>query len=305
MAGSGRWSRSVFAASGVVTQGVVYMSPEQTECYLADVLAGALGRPAQFGSTKSVSNRTLTVFGGWSGYAWGMTYGYEHFHTRLLLDDMKFHGGPKPGEPIPDFDLPTTDGSRVQTDDFAGRPVLITMGSTTCPMTADADAALKQLHERFSDRVGFLTLYVREAHPGDVIPQPHTMDQKMQHARELKRRDQLPWVVGVDDVEGTLHQRLDPKPNAAYLVDADGLVAFRTLWSNDRKAVLTDALEAVVQGRSPVGERQGRMVPMMRGIARMDQVLEKSGPTARHDVRHAAPPVYAMARLAGLTKRHA
>ncbi|MGH3811347.1 MAG: hypothetical protein ACRDUV_02680 [Pseudonocardiaceae bacterium] len=107
----------------------------------------------------------------------------------------------------------------------------------------------------------------------------------------------------MDDLEGTLHRLLDPKPNAAYLIDADGRVAFRALWSNDRERVLGQALEVVVRGESPVGQQQGRMIPMMRGVAHMDRLLERSGPTARHDVRRAAPPVYAMARLIGLTKR--
>jgi hypothetical protein len=177
------------------------------------------------------------------------------------------------------------------------------MGSVTCPMTADAETMLKRLYARFADRVAFVTLYVREAHPGDQYPQPDTCDQKLRHARELRQRDGLPWPVAVDDIDGTLHQQLDPKPNAVYVMDIDGRVAFRALWSNDRESILSTALDAVARGRSPVGQRQGRMIPMMRGVAEMDRMLESSGPTARRDVLRAAPPVYAMARLVGLAKR--
>ena len=151
-----------------------------------------------------------------------MTYGYEHFRTKLLIEDMRFHAGPRPGERMPDFDLPTTVGSRVRKAGFGGRPLLVTMGSVTCPMTADADTILKHLYNRFSGQVDFLTLDVREAHPGDRHLQPRSMDQKTRHAKELKERDGLPWPVAVDDLEGTLHQQLDPKPNAAYLIHADG-----------------------------------------------------------------------------------
>jgi hypothetical protein len=234
-----------------------------------------------------------------------MSYRYQHFHTKLLMDDLRFHAGPEPGEPMPEFDLPTTDGRRVTKGDFMGRrrPLLFSMGSVTCPMTADADTMLKRLYARFADRVAFVTLYVREAHPGDRCPQPDTIDRKMRYARDLQQRDGLPWPVAVDDIDGTLHQRLDPKPNAVYVMDIDGRVAFRALWSNDRESILSAALDAVARGRTPVGQHQGRMIPMMRGVAEMDRMLESSGPTARRDVLCAAPPVYAMARLVGLAKR--
>lgn len=50
-------------------------------------------------------------------------------------------------------------------------------------MTASAGPALKRMHEEFGDRVGFVTLYVREAHPGERYPQPETFEQKLEHAR--------------------------------------------------------------------------------------------------------------------------
>ncbi|MBV7697373.1 thioredoxin family protein [Streptomyces sp. TRM70350] len=221
-----------------------------------------------------------------------------------MIEDMRFHTGPRPGEEMPDFDLPTVDGGRVTKSDFAGRtPLLLTMGSVTCPMTAAADPALKRLHADFGDRAAFVMLYVREAHPGDRYPQPEDFERKTAHARDLRDRDGLLWPVAVDDIDGTLHRLLDPKPNAAYLMDADGRVAFRILWSDDREHIVRQALETVLSGRSPVGEHQGRMVPMLRGVAEMDRVLALSGPTARRDVRKAAPPMYAMARLMGLRHR--
>jgi len=170
-------------------------------------------------------------------------------------------------------------------------------------MTADADPKLKQLHQRFGDRVTFATLYVREAHPGDHFPQAGTLERKLEFARALKERDGLPWPVAVDAVDGELHQKLDPKPNACYVMDTEGRVAFRALWANDRVDVLGGALEDVVAGRSPVGERSGKMVPMMRGLARMDEALERSGPTARRDLLRQVPPMYALAKLAGLASR--
>lgn len=61
-----------------------------------------------------------------------MSYRYEHFTRKLLAADMKFLGGPEPGQPMPDFDLPTTDGDRVRRSDFVGsRPLLVAFASFT------------------------------------------------------------------------------------------------------------------------------------------------------------------------------
>lgn len=232
-----------------------------------------------------------------------MTYRYPHFHSKLVLEDMRFRGGPRPGQEMPDFDLPTVDGGRVARSDFIGKkPLLLIMGSVTCPMTTAADPALKRLYDEFGDRVGFLTLYVREAHPGDNYPQADTMERKTVHARALKERDALPWPVAVDDLDGTLHQRLDSKPNAAYVMDTDGGVAFRLLWSDDREGILRATLRDVLAHRPPDRQHQGHLVPMLRGIREMDDILTLSGPTARRDVRRAAPPLYAMARMMGIVE---
>jgi hypothetical protein len=163
-------------------------------------------------------------------------------------------------------------------------------------MTASAGPALKRLYAAFGQRVAFITLYVREAHPGERYPQAASFEQKLAHARAYQQRDQIPWPVAVDDVDGSLHRALDAKPNAAYLMNQDGTVAFRTLWSND-EAILRDGLEAGVQGRN-AGERQPHLVPMVKGMGSMDEVLGLAGQQARRDVRREVPPMYLMARLA-------
>lgn len=61
-----------------------------------------------------------------------MTYRYPHFQRRLLYHDLKFEGGPAPGEEMPDFELPTTDGGSVRKSDFVGqRPLFLTFASFT------------------------------------------------------------------------------------------------------------------------------------------------------------------------------
>ena len=167
-------------------------------------------------------------------------------------------------------------------------------------MTASAGPALQRLYREFGGRVAFATLYVREAHPSERYPQAETLEQKVAHARAYQERDAIPWTVAVDDVEGTLHRALGGNANAAYLVGSNGRVAFRTLWSNDERP-LRQALEAVVsQELLPLAEARTRVVPVLKGVGVMDEVLEQAGPPARDDVRREALPVYGMAVLAGL-----
>jgi Iodothyronine deiodinase len=230
-----------------------------------------------------------------------MDYRFDHFIRQQLTDDLAFGAGKEPGRPLPDFDLPTVTGGRVRRADFVGRrPVLFTFGCLTDPMTASSDPVLKRLHRDFGDSVAFITVYVREAHPGEHVPQPETFDRKLHHARMLRERDGIPWTVAVDELDGGFHRALGANSNSAHLVDPSGQVAFRTLWSNDERA-LRGALEAILAGGPdhPFA-RDRRVVPMARGLARMDEVVRAAGPSALEDLRRETPLVYAAAEVAWL-----
>lgn len=225
-------------------------------------------------------------------------YAYEHVSSDILSEDMQFRdSAPKPGDRLPEFDLPTVDGGRLRTSDLGGRPVLLVTGSFTCPMTASSDPILKKLHARFGAEVEFVTLYVREAHPGEHRDQARTAEEKARAARALQERDDLPWRVIVDDPDGSLHRRLDEKPNAAYLADRSGTIVFRSLWAGDERG-LRQALEAVARGeRPPEKESTRRLVPMARGVGTMREMTRRAGPRAQQDLWRAAPPMGVMAWL--------
>ncbi|MDP9357200.1 MAG: redoxin domain-containing protein [Chloroflexota bacterium] len=230
-----------------------------------------------------------------------LNYRYPHFTRGILLDDMAFRGGPYPGQPLPDFDLPTTDGGCVHKRDFVGRrPLLLTCTSITCPMAATMGPGLRRLHAEFGDRVAFVTLYVREAHPGECYPQPTTLAQKIAHAQAYQAIERFPWPVAVDTASGDLHRALDPRPNAAYLMDAQGNVAFRALASNDER-VLREGLQALASGQPlPIGEREPLVIPTLKAMGVMRGVLELAGQEAVGDLRRELPGVYPLLVLAAL-----
>lgn len=227
-------------------------------------------------------------------------YRYERFTTRLLFRDMRFRkGAAGPGDVLPAFNLVTTDGDELTNQDLLGdRPILFVFGSITCPMTASAMPFLKQLHTKYGDRAKFILINVREAHPGEHFRQPSTMAEKLNHARALKEHYAIPWTVATDDIKGSLHRALDPKPNSGFLVNKDGFIVFRSLWASDQHAI-HKALESAVAGQRPdKPQSQALFGPVMRAMGQVQEVMERAGPQAVRDLWRAGLPMALAGRLA-------
>ena len=197
---------------------------------------------------------------------------------------------------MPEFELQTVDGEVTKSADI--RQVLLTFGSMSCPMTASSISPLQRLHAEFGDKVDFVMLNVREAHPGENIEQPDTFDAKLQHARAMKKQFIIPFSVAVDDIDGTLHQALDTKPNGAYLIDTDGTFAFRSLWAGDEKG-LREVLTKITQGQN-LAKRQSLAMfgPLSKGMGYFHEVLKRAGRQAQLDMLKAAPPIFLVGRIA-------
>ena len=228
-------------------------------------------------------------------------YRFERFSTALLIDDMTFgRQAPGPGDKVPAFDLPTLDGGRFRSDDLGARPVLLVIGSRTCPITESSGPVLRRLHAEFGDRIRFVLVNTREAHPGDVFGQPQTFEEKRDHATELRRHHDIGFEVAVDDLDGRLHRALTPKPNSAYLLDPQGIIRYRAHWANDERG-LHAALTHIVQGRNPArGRSRGTIRPLLRAVGHLPGVVRFAGPRVERDVWSAAPPLALLGRLSRL-----
>ena len=223
----------------------------------------------------------------------GRRYRFEHLAMPLVLKDMYFSKNePGPGDCVPEFDLPALGGGRFRSTDLGETgPTLLIFGSYTCPMTENAAPGLKKLHERFGDRVRFVMVDVREAHPGKAVPQPRTFDQKMAHAQLLRDLYGFKFEVAVDDIDGTLHRALSPKPNSAYVLDKDGTILFRAQWANDTKA-LAAALDAIAAGNAlRRSQSSGVVRPILRQLRNMAPALDRAGGGAWGDMWRVAPPM--------------
>jgi len=227
----------------------------------------------------------------------GYGYRFDHLSLVTVLRDMYFSkDSPGPGDRVPEFDLPTVDGGRFRSSDLAeSGPALLVFGSITCPVTDNAAPGLKDLHARFGDRVRFVMVSVREAHPGKAFPQPKTFALKMSHARRLRELHEFEFEVAVDDLDGSLHRALSPKPNSAYVLGTDATILFRAHWANDTKA-LAEALDNIVAGKSPRrSQSSGLLNPTVRILRNIAPVLDRAGSGAWADMWRIAPPLAAIA----------
>jgi len=231
-------------------------------------------------------------------------YRYKKFTTSLLFRDLRFpSSAAAPGEPVPAFELLTTNGERLTNSDVLGdKPVLFVFGSMTCPMTASSAPSVQKLYEEFGDRVDFVMLYVREAHPGENFGQTETIEDKIESARALQKFYGIDWTVAADTVDGDLHRALDPKPNAAYLVNRDGEIVFRSLWAADYGA-LRDALDDAASGRALLNTQSNKLLgPVIRAMGVVREVMERGGPQSVRDLWIAGFPMALAGRIATLFK---
>jgi len=104
---------------------------------------------------------------------------------------------------------------------------------------------VKELFARWSDRVHFLDVLIRQAHPGADWPTYRTFEEKAYDAQRYVDEEDLPWPVLVDDLEGTVHREYGGMTDPTYLIDLDGRVSFYNMWTF--APVLHQAVEALLE----------------------------------------------------------
>lgn len=228
-------------------------------------------------------------------------YRYERFTMSLLLQDLRFSKEAlQPGDLFPITDLCDTYNGPVRLGGERPRPQLLVTGSITCPMTASSMPVIHDLYREFGEQVDFVLLATREAHPGENYPQPHDHEAKASRARAFEKHHRVPYSVAVDDIEGTVHQLLDGKPNTAYLIDESGSVVFRSHWARDERS-LRKALLSVISGRTPTqAESVAMLGPVARAMGSVDDVMHRAGPQAKRDLWLSGIPMAMAGKVARL-----
>ncbi|MBO6504581.1 MAG: redoxin domain-containing protein [Kordiimonadaceae bacterium] len=229
-------------------------------------------------------------------------YRYESISMGLMFDDMRFSkNGVQPGQIVPNFDVFTTEGEKLKLYDLsAGKPLLLVTGSLTCPMTISSIPSVSDLHRKLGDKVNIVLVYVREAHPGEKVPQPKSLAEKIEHAMQLKKVYGTQFPIIVDGIDGELHRALDIMPNSAHLIDRQGKLLFRSLSATDN-ASLEQAL-AAINKREPLKKTQSQrlLVPILGSAGFMNGTFTVAGARAHREMIISALPVYLLSLTSSL-----
>lgn len=219
-------------------------------------------------------------------------YNYARFRGEPILDGVD--RGVRTGDDLPEGTLETLGGTPVALADLvADRPAVIEFGSITCPAFVDRIGEMDRLARRYDGAVDFYVVYVREAHPGRDYPSHRTSTEKRDDARDLIDAEHVDRPVLVDDLDGTVHRAFDALPNSAYVVGADGVVAYRADWTDPEEldGALTRLLDARGRGADgPTGDVEnnfrspGDLSPLT-GI----RVFRRAGPGSLRDFLRTLP----------------
>jgi thiol-disulfide isomerase/thioredoxin len=159
----------------------------------------------------------------------------------LFLGEIGSPGeGPALNEEAPDFALKTSDGKRtVRLSDLRGKPVVLMFGNFSCGPFRSQVPPVEALKTRYGDRVEFVGVYVREAHPTDgwrmasndkvgvSVKQPRTLAQREEVAGQCVKTLKVTMPLLVDDVDDRVGHAYSGMPARLYLIDPDGKVAYK------------------------------------------------------------------------------
>lgn len=170
----------------------------------------------------------------------------RHAGPRLAhFDDL----APPPSAAIPELLAVDLAGQPVRLA-AAVRPMVLQVGSVSCPVFRYRRHGMERLVEELGERVDFVVLYTREAHPVGA-PSPYTeaewdpwinrvtgvrvgeatsLDERIARATTVRADLKLSPRVLVDPVGDPGWRALGRAPSAAFVLDARGRVVARQVW---------------------------------------------------------------------------
>ena len=131
---------------------------------------------------------------------------------------------------------------------------------------------------------------MREPHPGEHYGPHRAFAQKLQYARDCAAQDDVRTRLVVDDLDGTMHQAYGTLPNMTYVLDREGRVIYKAMWTDHVE------LGAVLANLAWADEQQARgirvkpsyverlaFVPATYEGDLRERVFGRAGPQASRD----------------------
>lgn len=169
---------------------------------------------------------------------------------------------PLVGHPAPDVALHSADGRELRLSSLRGRPLVLMIGSYTCPQLRHGAPEVNRLYERHQAAARFLMAYIREAHPdgeawqstinrreGISLPEARSLPERAEHAAVCRRELKIPYESALDGLDGTVEAAFSAFPSRVFVIDVRGTVTFSSALDAEsfRPEALESAIEAVTR----------------------------------------------------------
>ena len=170
----------------------------------------------------------------------------EQFLRHRKQSEEREKKAPPVGSAAPDFEIKrvSADGKlteeRVRLSDFRGRPVALIFGSYTWPPFRDQAGRLNGIYKRYLEKVAFLCIYIKEAHPEDewqapsnvekgiLFKQPKTEEERAKAAESCVLGLNLEMPMGMDDMDDSVDNAYIALPDRLYVIDSKGKITYRS-----------------------------------------------------------------------------
>ncbi len=171
---------------------------------------------------------------------------------------------PAVGEMAPDFVLRDLSGTMRELHDMIGeKPIVIRLGSHSCPVYRYRRFGMRKVQDEFAGRVEFLVIYTLEAHPTDSVSpysdrewrpfinrlagidvtQASGMNERTEQARYSASELEINSTVVVDKMDNEAWKAYGSAPSPAFVLDRQGRVVLRQVWTNpDEIGEVLDAI---------------------------------------------------------------
>ncbi|MGL4421311.1 MAG: deiodinase family protein, partial [Gemmataceae bacterium] len=150
--------------------------------------------------------------------------------------------GANVGDTAPNFTLKTMDGKKeVTLADYRGKtPVVLVFGNYSCGPFRFQYRAVEELQRIYGEKVTFLAIYIREAHPtegwkmasnekmGVRVAQPRTDEDRAAVATQCAKALNMTMPVLVDTVADTVGHAYSGMPSRLVLIDTAGKLVFKS-----------------------------------------------------------------------------
>ena len=77
----------------------------------------------------------------------------------------------------------------------------------------------------------FFLIYGRETHPGELVPQPTSIEQRRGHALRLQKEEKVNFPILVDTMDNRVRNLYHGWSNGIFVVNKAGLLVFKSAWT--------------------------------------------------------------------------